>query len=146
MEKWSINSFSSTEEKARQEALQKEAAAAKKKMCDEAWAKANKEIAEIQAMKSSVFCDSLHDTESQIAAYKNKINNISSEAASAFKWDVPQYIVDSYKSNKVSDYRKQIDILEWTLLRATQMCSEEQRNNARADDMILQRKQTNYKK
>lgn len=61
---------------------------------------ANSSVAEMRSLKA------------QIADYEEKIANIQVEAQNAFKWDVPQYIVDAYASNRLQKYQSEINKLE----------------------------------
>lgn len=48
----------------------------------------------------------------QIAEYNEKLNNLEKEARAAFKWDVPQYIVNAYMANRRQQYQSEINKLE----------------------------------
>lgn len=50
--------------------------------------------------------------EKDMATLKNRLMNLKNEARSAFKWDVPQYIVTAYMNNKAQEIQNQLSILE----------------------------------
>ena len=50
--------------------------------------------------------------EKDMAKLKNRLMNLKNEARSAFKWDVPQYIVTAYMNNKSQEIQNQLSILE----------------------------------
>ena len=130
------------EEMARQAEIEREKEEAQKKKCESLRADANRAIAEIQSNKSTVACDTMHNYESQMQQYQNLINNVDKEANSAFKWDVPQYMVSSYKNNKIQQYKNEISKLESMYYSASSRCSMEQSYNRRFDELILEWQQT----
>lgn len=48
----------------------------------------------------------------QMADIQEKMANVKKEAQKAFKWDVPQYIVDAYANNRLQEYQSQYNKLE----------------------------------
>lgn len=43
---------------------------------------------------------------------QNRLKNLNKEASQVFKWDVPQYIINAYKSNRTAEINDQLQILE----------------------------------
>ena len=50
--------------------------------------------------------------ENDMAKLKNRLKNLRNEANAAFKWDVPDYIVNAYMNNKSQEIQNQLSILE----------------------------------
>jgi len=50
--------------------------------------------------------------EKDMATLKNRLKNLRTEANSAFKWDVPDYLVNAYINNKSQEIQNQLSILE----------------------------------
>ena len=50
--------------------------------------------------------------EKDMAELKNRLKNLKNEANAAFKWDVPQYLVNAYMNNKAQEIQNQMSILE----------------------------------
>ena len=50
--------------------------------------------------------------EEDMAILKNRLKNLREEANRAFKWDVPDYMVNAYISNKTQEIQNQMSILE----------------------------------
>lgn len=51
--------------------------------------------------------------DAEIEEYNSKLNNLRKEANNAFKWDVPDYIVNAYINNRSQKYQAEIEKLEW---------------------------------
>lgn len=120
--------------------MQQEQAAAKKKKCDDLIAEANANIAEIESHKSNYFCNNLNQQYEKIKQLENKIKNVNTEVNNMYKWDVPQYITSSTKANLVSKYQDEIDSTYRTISNYNiNECNQEQMNNRKFDELILQR-------
>lgn len=50
--------------------------------------------------------------EEDMATLKNRLSNLRNEANKAFKWDVPDYLVNAYVANKTQEIQNQMKILE----------------------------------
>lgn len=50
--------------------------------------------------------------EADMATLQNRMKNLKKEASQIFKWDVPQYIVNAYVSNRTAEIQDQLSILE----------------------------------
>ena len=50
--------------------------------------------------------------EEDMAILKNRLKNLRQEANAAFKWDVPDYMVNAYINNKAQEIQNQMSILE----------------------------------
>lgn len=50
--------------------------------------------------------------EKDMATLKNRMQNLREEANKAFKWDVPDYMVNAYINNKSQEIQNQLSILE----------------------------------
>ena len=50
--------------------------------------------------------------EEDMATLKNRLKNLRTEANKAFKWDVPDYLVNAYVANKTQEIQNQMSILE----------------------------------
>lgn len=50
--------------------------------------------------------------EEDMATLKNRLKNLRQEANAAFKWDVPDYLVNAYINNKTQEIQNQMSILE----------------------------------
>lgn len=48
----------------------------------------------------------------EMAVLKNRMKNLRAEANAAFKWDVPDYLVNAYINNKSQEIQNQLSILE----------------------------------
>ena len=56
--------------------------------------------------------ETMASIESDMAVLKNRLKNIRAEATAAFKWDVPDYLVNAYIANKSQEIQNQMQILE----------------------------------
>lgn len=56
--------------------------------------------------------DLMGSIENDMAVLKNRLKNLRTEANNAFKWDVPDYIVNAYINNKSQEIQNQLSILE----------------------------------
>jgi hypothetical protein len=56
--------------------------------------------------------DLMWSIENDMAKLKNRLKNLRGEANAAFKWDVPDYIVNAYMNNKSQEIQNQLSILE----------------------------------
>ena len=50
--------------------------------------------------------------EKEAAQLKNRLKNLRQEANAAFKWDVPDYLVNAYINNKSQEIQNQLSVLE----------------------------------
>ena len=50
--------------------------------------------------------------ENDMARLNNRLQNLSKEANTVFKWDVPQYIVNAYIANRTAEIQNEMSILE----------------------------------
>ena len=56
--------------------------------------------------------ETMASLEEDIAILKNRLKNLRNEANAAFKWDVPDYLVNAYVANKTQEIQNQMKILE----------------------------------
>lgn len=56
--------------------------------------------------------DLMGSIEKDMATLKNRMKNLREEANRAFKWDVPDYLVNAYMNNKSQEIQNQLSILE----------------------------------
>ena len=56
--------------------------------------------------------DLMGSIEKDMATLKNRLKNLRQEANAAFKWDVPDYLVNAYMNNKSQEIQNQLSILE----------------------------------
>ena len=56
--------------------------------------------------------DLMGSIEKDMATLKNRLKNLRQEANAAFKWDVPDYLVNAYINNKSQEIQNQLSILE----------------------------------
>ena len=56
--------------------------------------------------------DLMGSIENDMATLKNRLKNLRAEATAAFKWDVPDYIVNAYMNNRTQEIQNQLSILE----------------------------------
>lgn len=56
--------------------------------------------------------DLMGSIEKDMATLKNRLKNLKTEASKAFKWDVPDYIVNAYVNNRTQEIQNQLSILE----------------------------------
>jgi len=123
--------------------LEAQAQAYKKAQCDSLRTEAKKQIASIESQKSNVFCDNLNSQYAEIQQLESKLNNVKAEAASAFKWDVPQYLIDARASNLSQEYKQKIDSLYRSINNfSINECNQEKSYNRKFDELILEWKQT----
>lgn len=61
---------------------------------------------------ASTASETMASIESDIAVLQNRLKNLKKEANTVFKWDVPQYIVNAYISNRTAEIQDQMSILE----------------------------------
>lgn len=54
----------------------------------------------------------MESIEKEAAQLKNRLKNLRQEANAAFKWDVPDYMVNAYINNKTQEIQNQLSILE----------------------------------
>lgn len=54
----------------------------------------------------------MESIEKEAAQLKNRLKNLREEANRAFKWDVPDYMVNAYINNKTQEIQNQLSILE----------------------------------
>lgn len=73
----------------------------------------------------------------QMADIQEKMANVKKEAQKAFKWDVPQYIVDAYANNRLQEYQSQYNKLESRYNAAMDLYKTELDNAKRKEEMNL---------
>ena len=56
--------------------------------------------------------ETMSSLEAEMATLKNRLKNLRTEANKAFKWDVPDYLVNAYINNKTQEIQNQLSILE----------------------------------
>lgn len=56
--------------------------------------------------------ETMASIEEDMAILKNRLKNLRNEANAAFKWDVPDYLVNAYVANKTQEIQNQMKILE----------------------------------
>lgn len=56
--------------------------------------------------------ETMASIEEDMAILKNRLKNLKLEASQAFKWDVPDYLVNAYIANKSQEIQNQMQILE----------------------------------
>lgn len=77
----------------------------------------------------------------QMADIQEKMANVKKDAQKAFKWDVPQYIVDAYANNRLQEYQSQYNKLESRYNAAMDLYKTELDNAKRKEEMNLKRLQ-----
>lgn len=77
----------------------------------------------------------------QMADIQEKMANVKKEAQKAFKWDVPQYIVDAYANNRLQEYQSQYNKLESRYNAAMDLYKTELDNAKRQAEMDLKKAQ-----
>ena len=70
----------------------------------------NNAMAESQTANEA--SETMASIEEDMAILKNRMKNLRQEANAAFKWDVPDYIVNAYINNKAQEIQNQMSILE----------------------------------
>lgn len=73
----------------------------------------------------------------QMADIQEKMANVKKDAQKAFKWDVPQYIVDAYANNRLQEYQSQYNKLESRYNAAMDLYKTELDNAKRKEEMNL---------
>lgn len=81
----------------------------------------------------------------QMADIQEKMANVKKEAQKAFKWDVPQYIVDAYANNRLQEYQSQYNKLESRYNAAMDLYKTELDNAKRQAEMDLKKAEFNQK-
>ena len=82
------------------------------------WTKSSTEItkdvhnAMAQSQTASEASETMAEIEESMAILKNRMKNLRKEANAAFKWDVPDYLVNAYINNKAQEIQNQMSILE----------------------------------
>ena len=82
------------------------------------WTKSSIEItkdvhnAMAQSQTASEASETMAGIEEDMAILKNRMKNLRQEANVAFKWDVPDYLVNAYINNKAQEIQNQMSILE----------------------------------
>lgn len=77
----------------------------------------------------------------QMADIQEKMANVKKDAQKAFKWDVPQYIVDAYANNRLQEYQSQYNKLESRYNAAMDLYKTELDNAKRKEEMNLKKAQ-----
>lgn len=80
------------------------------KSSQEITADVNNSLASNQSAQEA--SETMATLEEDIATLKNRLKNLRNEANAAFKWDVPQYLVNAYVANKTQEIQNQMKILE----------------------------------
>lgn len=123
------------------------------------WTKSSVEITKdvhnslAQNQTANEASETMASIEEDMAILKNRLKNLREEANSKFKWDVPEYMVNAYISNKTQEIQNQMQILEdrynaaynryKTEIAQTQWEKEYQ---LKQDQLQLQRDELDYKK
>lgn len=55
--------------------------------------------------------ETMADIEEEMAVLNNRLKNLTKEANTVFKWDVPDYLVKAYVNNKTQEIQNQLSIL-----------------------------------
>ena len=63
-------------------------------------------------MNASSAQEQMSMIEWDMARLQNRLKNLDKEASKVFKWDVPQYIVNAYISNRTAEINDELSILE----------------------------------
>ena len=79
--------------------------------------------------------------EEDMAILKNRLKNLRTEANAAFKWDVPDYLVNAYINNKTQEIQNQMSILEDRYNAAYQRYTTELSNTQWEKEYELKEKQ-----
>jgi len=77
----------------------------------------------------------------QMADIQEKMANVKKEAQKAFKWDVPQYIVDAFANNRLQEYQSQYNKLESRYNAAMDLYKTELSNAQWQEEMNLKKLQ-----
>lgn len=77
----------------------------------------------------------------EMATLKNRLKNLREEANNAFKWDVPDYIVNAYINNRSQEIQNQLSILEDRYNAAYQRYTTEVSQAQRQQEFDLKKKQ-----
>lgn len=81
----------------------------------------------------------------QIAEIQEKMNNLPNEARKQFKWDVPQYIVDAYVTNRNQQYQSELNKLQSRYNSAIELYKTELGQKQWEAEMELKQKEYNFK-
>lgn len=61
---------------------------------------------------ASTASEQMASIENDMSNLQNRLKNLRKEASTVFKWDVPQYIVNAYISNRTAEIQDQLSVLE----------------------------------
>lgn len=81
----------------------------------------------------------------QIAEIQEKMNNLPNEARKQFKWDVPQYIVDAYVTNRNQQYQSELNKLQSRYNSAIDLYKTEVSQKQWEAEMELKQREYNFK-
>ena len=84
--------------------------------------------------------------EADMANLQNRMKNLKKEASTVFKWDVPQYIVNAYISNRTAEIQDQLSILENRYNAAYSRYQKEWEQTKRAAEFDLKKQELEIKK
>ena len=84
--------------------------------------------------------------ENDMARLNNRLQNLSKEANTVFKWDVPQYIVNAYIANRTAEIQNEMSILENRYNAAQSRQQNEWEKTKRAAEFDLKQQEFELKK
>lgn len=95
---------------------------------------------------ASTASEQMASIESDMATLQNRMKNLKKEASQVFKWDVPQYIVNAYVSNRTQEIQDQLSILENRYKAAQTRYQDERERTKRAAEFDLKKQEFELKK
>lgn len=116
------------------------------------WTKSSTEItkdvhnAMAQSQTANEASETMAGIEEDMAILKNRMKNLRKEANAAFKWDVPDYLVNAYINNKAQEIQNQMSILEDRYNAAYDRYKTELSNKQREMEFGLKKEQLQLQK
>ena len=95
---------------------------------------------------ASTASETMASIESDMAVLQNRLKNLKQEANKVFKWDVPQYIVNAYISNRTAEIQDQMSILENRYNSAQSRYQQEWERTKRAAEFDLKKQELAMKR
>ena len=95
---------------------------------------------------ASTASETMASIESDMAVLQNRLKNLKKEANTVFKWDVPQYIVNAYISNRTAEIQDQMSILENRYNSAQSRYQQEWERTKRAAEFDLKKQELAMKR
>ena len=95
---------------------------------------------------ASTASETMASIESDMAVLQNRLKNLKKEASTVFKWDVPQYIVNAYISNRTAEIQDQMSILENRYNSAQSRYQQEWERTKRAAEFDLKKQELAMKR